>query len=256
MSQRITYYEVLGISKEASLHDIKKSYKKLAIRWHPDKNPNNVKEAEEKFKQIAEAYSVLSDPRKRKTYDLYGDAGSDGEDDLSFFGHSGSFRSAHGHKFGDFTYARAEQIFKDFFKEKNGSHTKNSKTQEYHHKSSKRNGDSIFEEDDVSFLRDPFFENAFKSFDFPKPDKGYNGKGTYRSFTYTIPSKIGPNGSKSLSTSTIIRGGKKIMVAQTTYINPDGTKRTEVYERMEESGKNVHEKKYVDHHGGNLSVTY
>lgn len=62
------YYKILELNKDASLEDIKKSYKKLAMIWHPDKNPNN-KEAEEKFKEINEAHSVLSDTEKRENYD-------------------------------------------------------------------------------------------------------------------------------------------------------------------------------------------
>ncbi|MEN6317225.1 MAG: DnaJ C-terminal domain-containing protein [Syntrophaceae bacterium] len=65
------YYKTLGIEKNASAEDIKKAYRKLALKWHPDKNPNN-KSAEEKFKKISEAYAVLSDPEKRKDYDMYG----------------------------------------------------------------------------------------------------------------------------------------------------------------------------------------
>jgi molecular chaperone DnaJ len=71
------YYEVLGVSKEASLDEIKKSYRKLAMQFHPDQNPGN-KEAEEKFKEAAEAYSVLSDADKRRKYDQYGHAGLGG----------------------------------------------------------------------------------------------------------------------------------------------------------------------------------
>ena len=66
------YYEVLGISKDATEKDIKRAYRKLAFKWHPDKNPNNKKEAEEKFKEINEAYSVLSDPDKKRQYDMGG----------------------------------------------------------------------------------------------------------------------------------------------------------------------------------------
>jgi molecular chaperone DnaJ len=71
------YYEVLGVSKDADQAAIKKAYRKLAIKYHPDKNPDN-KEAEEKFKEAAEAYEILSDQDKKARYDRYGHAGVSG----------------------------------------------------------------------------------------------------------------------------------------------------------------------------------
>ena len=67
-------YEILGVSKNASEEDIKKAYRKLALKNHPDRNPGN-KDAEEKFKSAAEAYAVLSDSQKRARYDQFGHAG-------------------------------------------------------------------------------------------------------------------------------------------------------------------------------------
>ena len=69
------YYDILQIDKNADLDQIKKSYKKLAMKWHPDKNPTNKEEAEQKFKEISEAYQVLSDPQKKEIYDNYGEEG-------------------------------------------------------------------------------------------------------------------------------------------------------------------------------------
>ncbi|MDR1919524.1 MAG: molecular chaperone DnaJ [Tannerellaceae bacterium] len=71
------YYEVLGVEKNASAEEIKKAYRKKAIEYHPDKNPGN-KDAEEKFKEAAEAYDVLSEPQKRQRYDQFGHAGLGG----------------------------------------------------------------------------------------------------------------------------------------------------------------------------------
>jgi molecular chaperone DnaJ len=69
------YYEILGISPNASSQEIKKAYRRLAVKYHPDKNRDNSKEAEEKFKEVSEAYKILSDVEKRKVYDEYGHAG-------------------------------------------------------------------------------------------------------------------------------------------------------------------------------------
>ena len=73
------YYEVLGISRDGSAEEVKRAYRKLALRYHPDKNPDNSKEAEERFKEVSEAYKVLSDPDKRQIYDQYGHAGLEAE---------------------------------------------------------------------------------------------------------------------------------------------------------------------------------
>ncbi|MBN2737766.1 MAG: molecular chaperone DnaJ [Spirochaetales bacterium] len=94
------YYEVLGVSKSASIDEIKKAYRRLAIKYHPDKNPGN-KEAEESFKEATEAYEVLADAQKRQAYDQFGFAGLEGMGAGSSQGFSSAFR--------DF-----EDIFSDF----------------------------------------------------------------------------------------------------------------------------------------------
>ena len=69
------YYAVLGVARNSDNPEIKSAYKKLALQYHPDRNPENEDEATEKFKEISEAYSVLADPQKRAMYDRYGHAG-------------------------------------------------------------------------------------------------------------------------------------------------------------------------------------
>ena len=101
------YYEVLGVSKTATDAEIKKAYRKLAMKYHPDYNPGD-KEAEEKFKEINEAYEVLSDADKKARYDQYGFAGVDPNfnPNAGFGGFGGGGFSG----FGDFS-----DIFGDFF---------------------------------------------------------------------------------------------------------------------------------------------
>ena len=94
------YYEILGVSKTASPDEIKKAYRKLAVKYHPDKNPGDA-EAETRFKEATEAYEVLADQQKRQTYDQFGFAGLEGMGDAGAGGFS--------HAFHDF-----EDVFGDF----------------------------------------------------------------------------------------------------------------------------------------------
>ena len=78
MAEKRDYYEVLGVSKTATEEELKKAYRKLAKKYHPDANPDNRKEAEAKFKEVNEAYENLSDPQKRRMYDQFGHDGPQG----------------------------------------------------------------------------------------------------------------------------------------------------------------------------------
>ncbi|MGD9342772.1 MAG: DnaJ domain-containing protein, partial [Desulfuromonadales bacterium] len=97
------YYEVLEVNRNASETEIKKAYRKLALKCHPDKNPGD-KEAEERFKELTEAYAVLSDGQKRALYDQYGHAGIDQQGGFGFSsgGFGGTpFEDIFGDIFGD-----------------------------------------------------------------------------------------------------------------------------------------------------------
>ena len=117
------YYQILGIPENASAEDIKRAYRKLAVKYHPDKNPGNIKEAEAKFKEISEAYYVLSDDKRRAQYDqmrryggpgagdFAGNQGFDFEEFLRQFS-GGARAQGQGHSR---QYSAFEDIFSDLF---------------------------------------------------------------------------------------------------------------------------------------------
>ncbi|CDY35188.1 BnaA01g08430D [Brassica napus] len=112
----VDYYKVLQVDRSASDDDLKKAYRKLAMKWHPDKNPTNKKEAEAKFKQISEAYDVLSDPQKRAVFDQYGEEGLKGNvPPPNAAGGSSYFPTGDGSSSFRFNPRSADDIFAEFF---------------------------------------------------------------------------------------------------------------------------------------------
>jgi len=124
MPTKRDYYEILGITKSATAADIKAAYRKLALQWHPDKNADKKQEAEEKFKEINEAYQVLSDPKKKQTYDQFGHAAFDPASGMGGGQYSGGFQqgpftwsysSSGGSPFENMDFGDPFNIFEQFF---------------------------------------------------------------------------------------------------------------------------------------------
>jgi len=174
-SDKKDYYEVLGVQKDATEEQIRKAYKKLALRWHPDKNPDNKKEAEEKFKEINEAYSVLSDLQKRSNYD------------------NGGF------SFGDFGFGEdfdPMEIFKSFFKK--------------HGKGGKDEFGFGFDDD---FFGDDFGMGGFGNFE--KMDfNNFGGFGQGTSVKTTTQIINGKKVTKTETTTIDSQGNKKTVVRE------------------------------------------
>ncbi|KAH7979538.1 hypothetical protein HPB49_009792 [Dermacentor silvarum] len=109
MSGSDEYYRVLEVPRDATQDDIRRAYRRLALKWHPDKNPTNKEEAERHFKAIAEAYEVLSDETKRRQYDLYGPSGYDTSQQSN-----GGGRNTGGGLFAT-AFRDPEELFREFF---------------------------------------------------------------------------------------------------------------------------------------------
>ncbi|XP_060539525.1 dnaJ homolog subfamily B member 6 isoform X3 [Pantherophis guttatus] len=218
----VDYYEVLGVHKHASQEDIKKAYRKLALKWHPDKNPDNKEEAERQFKQVAEAYEVLSDTKKRDIYDKYGKEGLNPggggshfdnpfEYGFTFRNPEDVFRDFFGGR-DPFSFDFFEDPFEDFFGNRRGSRGNRS-----------RGGGSFFS----AFGGFPAFGGGFSSFDTGFTSFGSLGHGGLTSFSSTSFGGSGMGNFKSVSTSTKIVNGRKIT---TKRIVENGQERVEVEE--------------------------
>lgn len=108
------YYSVLEVPRSAAPEDIRRAYRRLALKWHPDKNPDNKTEAEARFKVISEAYEVLSDESKRRHYDLYGSGGFEADQPSHYSNSRGASSYSSSGTF-SFTFRDPEELFREFF---------------------------------------------------------------------------------------------------------------------------------------------
>ncbi|XP_004643072.1 dnaJ homolog subfamily B member 6 [Octodon degus] len=221
----VDYYEVLGVQKYASPEDIKKAYRKLALRWHPDKNPENKEEAERKLKQVAEAYELLSDAKKRDIYDKYGKEGLNG-------GGGGGRHFDSPFEFG-FTFRNLEDVFREFFGGRdpfsfdffgNEDPFEDLFGNQRGHRGSRSHGTGSFF---FTFSGFPSFGGRFSSFDTGFTSFGSLGHGGLTLFSSTSFGGSGMGNFKSISTSTKIVNGRKIT---TKRIVENGLERVEVEE--------------------------
>lgn len=199
----VDYYKTLEIPRNASESEIKKAYRRLALKWHPDKNPDNLDEANKRFKELSEAYEVLSDDKKRRVYDKYGKEGLMGDrgrqsssrysnmgDDFNMFGNF------------PFAFRSPEEVFREFF------------------------GDSGF----ANIFADPTIYSVsgrsggnsgrshqgrnsnvvtYNMMDFMLPNNGFT---SFSSFSTMANGRSAPSsGVRSTSTSTTFINGKKIV---------------------------------------------
>ncbi|KAJ8272523.1 hypothetical protein GJAV_G00090180 [Gymnothorax javanicus] len=223
----VEYYHVLGVQKNATPDDIKKAYRKLALKWHPDKNPGNKEEAERKFKELSEAYEVLSDEHKRDIYDRYGKEGLTGGGAGVPRNPEDVFREFFGGRdpFADF-FGGLDPFDDPFFGGSGRRHQRNT--------SRNRSAGTFF----PGFGGFPTFGAGFGGFDpgfasfGPMGGMGSLGGGGFTSFSST---SFGGNGGvgggmgnfRSVSTSTKFVNGRKIT---TKRIVENGQERVEVEE--------------------------
>lgn len=218
----VDYYEILDVKRTATDGEIKKAYRKLALKWHPDKNPDNLDEANKRFKELSEAYEVLSDEKKRRVYDQYGKDGLIGNDR----GHRSSRHHHHsnGHDFDDFdimggfpfVFRPPEEVFREFFGVNSPFADLFRDVHHYpessHHRRTNGAG-SIHGINHHTKMSSPFGSMLNYSMnDFLMPNVGFTSFSSFNTSNGTGRTGASVNGAvKRTSTSTTFVNGKKLM---------------------------------------------
>jgi len=234
-------YDTLGVPKTASAADIKKAYRKLALKWHPDKNPDQVEVATKKFKEISQAYEILSDENKKRMYDQCGDEGmasgrgSSSSSDFNF-NHFPNFHGTSSGGMGGFGFRDPFEIFREFFEGCDdfddllnpfGMRGRNNSW-------SNSNGSGRSNSNRTSRMNDdfnPFGLNGFGNFGMGgmmhSSSFGFGGMGGGMSTQIFSSSNGGFMGGSMESSSTQISNGKKVT---TKKVVKNGHETVKVYE--------------------------
>jgi len=204
----VDYYKTLEVQRGSSTSDIRKAYRRLALKWHPDKNPENQEEANRKFKEISEAYEVLSDEKKRRMYDQYGKDGLGSQHRPR--SHSHAFDEDFDFGFNSYSFRDPQDVFREFFgndpfADLFAQMTGFQRPQaNHHHHQSQQLSNTFF---------DPF---GFGFGDFMDTSGGFGGGFTsMTSFGGSMGGSAGGN-VKRTSTSTRFVNGKKIVTKRVT----------------------------------------
>lgn len=247
MSHKKSYYDILGVGKSASIDDIRKAYKKMAVKWHPDKNLDKPEESAEMFKAIAEAYDTLSDPAKRRNYDAGGDGAA--------FERRASREAERESRGGDFHSRfddrRAFDIFEHFFSQMNAEHD-DVFADPFFSRVSGRSGGS---RGAGGSPLDAFFGRGFGSGFGAGFQDDFSGMGSVMSSSSTSSYSSFSSGSgrtgTSTSTSTVIGpDGRKVTKKTTTTYKSDGTSET----RSEEFEEQVPVRSSLAYDNGNRGI--
>ena len=258
------YYKILGVSSNDDKKAIKKAYRKMALKWHPDKNIDNKEQAEEKFKEISEAYQVLSDDQKKKQYDR-GDFDPKRGSNQQGFSHNFNF----GHSdfgFKGFKFMDPHQMFKEFSQngffdddEFFGSLGMNNNI---HSRMNTRGGHSNGGRRFKSMFNYGFGDNGFGNDDFGMFGGGGFGNNRLGGNSHGFENggfggdfgNFGGGTSKSISTSTRMVNGRRMTVTKTKIQKMDGTVEEEIKEVRPDGQTKVKRKTFHVSSPNNIAI--